>query len=144
MRHKHSQVDHERFIKILEKEKAELEELLTEMEDYKSLSEAKIERLVSLMKNPAEIWKKAPLEVCRMLQEMIFPFGIKTNLGTGEFKKVGTHNLSPLYSVIPQKKMTQMSHLNSPLVPETGLEPARREAYAPKAYVYTNFTTRAC
>ena len=29
------------------------------------------------------------------------------------------------------------------LVPETGLEPARREAYAPKAYVYTNFTTRA-
>lgn len=104
MRHKHSQVDHERFIKILEKEKAELEELLTEMEDYKSLSEAKIERLVSLMKNPAEIWKKAPLEVCRMLQEMIFPFGIKTNLGTGEFKKVGTHNLSPLYSVIPQKK----------------------------------------
>ena len=26
---------------------------------------------------------------------------------------------------------------------ETGLEPARRKAYAPKAYVYTNFTTRA-
>ena len=32
MRHKHSQVDHERFIKILEKEKAELEESLTKME----------------------------------------------------------------------------------------------------------------
>ena len=32
MRHKCSQVDHERFIKILEKEKAELEESLTEME----------------------------------------------------------------------------------------------------------------
>ena len=29
------------------------------------------------------------------------------------------------------------------LVRETGLEPARRKAYAPKAYVYTNFTTRA-
>ena len=28
-------------------------------------------------------------------------------------------------------------------MPETGLEPARREAYAPKAYVYTNFTTGA-
>ena len=25
----------------------------------------------------------------------------------------------------------------------TGLEPARRKAYAPKAYVYTNFTTSA-
>ena len=104
MRHKHSQVDHERFIKILEKEKAELEELLTEMEDYKSLSEAKIESLVSLMENPAEIWKKAPLEVRRILQEIIFPFDIKANPGTEEFEKVGTHNLSPLYSIIPQKK----------------------------------------
>ena len=28
------------------------------------------------------------------------------------------------------------------MVRETGLEPARRKAYAPKAYVYTNFTTR--
>ena len=29
------------------------------------------------------------------------------------------------------------------LVPETGLEPAHLAVYAPKAYVYTNFTTRA-
>ena len=29
------------------------------------------------------------------------------------------------------------------MVPATGLEPARLAAYAPKAYVYTNFTTRA-
>ena len=29
------------------------------------------------------------------------------------------------------------------MVPETGLEPARIAAYAPKAYVYTSFTTRA-
>ena len=33
---------------------------------------------------------------------------------------------------------------NFGLVPETGLEPARFEAYAPKAYVSTNSTTRAC
>ena len=33
--------------------------------------------------------------------------------------------------------------LLSSLVPETGLEPAHQTAYAPKAYVYTNFTTRA-
>ena len=32
---------------------------------------------------------------------------------------------------------------NFGLVPETGLEPAHQMAYAPKAYVYTNFTTRA-
>ena len=35
------------------------------------------------------------------------------------------------------------STLGKVVVPETGLEPARRKAYAPKAYVYTNFTTRA-
>ena len=29
------------------------------------------------------------------------------------------------------------------MVPETGLEPARLKAYAPKAYVSTNSTTRA-
>lgn len=29
------------------------------------------------------------------------------------------------------------------VVRETGLEPAHPKAYAPKAYVYTNFTTRA-
>lgn len=29
------------------------------------------------------------------------------------------------------------------MVRERGLEPPRPKAYAPKAYVYTNFTTRA-
>ena len=29
------------------------------------------------------------------------------------------------------------------MVPGTGLEPAHLAAYAPKAYVYTNFTIRA-
>ena len=100
MRHKRSQVDHERFIKILEKEKAELEESLTEMEARLILV------LKSLRKLERTTWAHSTL--------------------------------------LLHKKMTQMSHLNSPLVPETGLEPARREAYAPKAYVYTNFTTRAC
>lgn len=75
MRHKRSQFNHERFIKILEKEKAELE----------------------------------------------------------------SHS-----NLLFHKKNDSNESSNSPLVPETGLEPARREAYAPKAYVYTNFTTRAC
>ena len=122
MRHKRSEADHKRFVGILEKEKTELEESLAETEDYKSLSEAKIKRLISLMEDPAEMWKKAPLEVRRMLQQMIFPFGIKANLGTGEFEKVGTHNLSPLYSVIPPKNGSNEPS-NSPLVPEMGLEP---------------------
>ena len=47
-------------------------------------------------------------------------------------------------TLLLHKKNGSNKPSNSPLVPETGLEPARREAYAPKAYVYTNFTTRAC
>ncbi len=76
------------------------------------------------------------------LQQMILHHGIKVNLSTGEFEKVGTHNLSPLYSCLPPKDDSNEPSLY-PLVPATGLEPARLAAYAPKAYVYTNFTTRA-
>ncbi len=46
--------------------------------------------------------------------------------------------------VVSNKKEQALFFLLVSLVPETGLEPARRLAYAPKAYVYTNFTTRAC
>ena len=42
-------------------------------------------------------------------------------------------------------KNAQMGNFNAnEVVPGTGLEPARQPAYAPKAYVYTNFTIRAC
>ena len=42
-----------------------------------------------------------------------------------------------------QQKTLKGAHFLTVLVRETGLEPARPKAYAPKAYVYTNFTTRA-
>ncbi len=42
-----------------------------------------------------------------------------------------------------QKTPESQEFYFSSLVPETGLEPAHLMAYAPKAYVYTNFTTRA-
>ena len=142
MRGERSQADHERYMALLEQDKQQLRDDIATAQEQKTLSENKINRLISLMENPAEIWQGASLEVRQLLQQMIFPHGIKVNLGTGEFEKVGTHNLSPLYSVIPPKNDSNEPSL-SPLVPETGLEPARLAAYAPKAYVYTNFTTRA-
>ena len=45
-------------------------------------------------------------------------------------------------ALVRNKKVNFFVH-SLRLVPETGLEPAHRTAYAPKAYVYTNFTTRA-
>ncbi len=50
---------------------------------------------------------------------------------------------SELRSVIKNRSAGEKIEDYSALVPETGLEPARQLAYAPKAYVYTNFTTRA-
>ena len=44
---------------------------------------------------------------------------------------------------LDKSKKRPQRGLNFILVRETGLEPARPKAYAPKAYVYTNFTTRA-
>ena len=49
----------------------------------------------------------------------------------------------PLRSAIKSRPAGEKFQDFAVLVPETGLEPARIAAYAPKAYVYTNFTTRA-
>ena len=51
--------------------------------------------------------------------------------------------LPELRSVIKNALAREFSEKSPELVPETGLEPAHQMAYAPKAYVYTNFTTRA-
>ena len=52
--------------------------------------------------------------------------------------------LSELRSVIKKSRDKRGNFkVSSEMVPETGLEPAHQMAYAPKAYVYTNFTTRA-
>ena len=45
---------------------------------------------------------------------------------------------------IKNRTLCEESRKSCDMVPETGLEPAHQTAYAPKAYVYTNFTTRAC
>ena len=123
MRGERSQADHERYMALLEQDRQQLQDEIAAAQEQKTLSEKKIIRLISLMENPADIWKGASLEVRQLLQQMIFPHGIKVNLGTGEFEKVGTHNLSPLYSVIPPKNDSNEPSL-SPLVPGTGLEPA--------------------
>ena len=49
--------------------------------------------------------------------------------------KVNYHHNPNLRSIIYD--------LKSDLVPKEGLEPPRLAAYAPQAYVYTNFTTSA-
>ena len=61
-----------------------------------------------------------------------------TNLKINNKNEVSFRWKKPLENVLTRLLRTELG-----LVPETGLEPARHQAYAPKAYVYTNFTTRA-
>ena len=58
------------------------------------------------------------------------------------FRLLGARDRTCSRSVKSPNKKVPLEALNV-MVPETGLEPAHQMAYAPKAYVYTNFTTRA-
>lgn len=65
-------------------------------------------------------------------------------------KKAGDAEIASLFrlyaelrSAIKNFRLRGNCDKSSILVRETGLEPAHPKVYAPKAYVYTNFTTRA-
>lgn len=65
-------------------------------------------------------------------------------------KKAGDAEIASLFRlyaelrlVIKNRSTGELDKNCRNMVRETGLEPAHPKAYAPKAYVYTNFTTRA-
>ncbi len=121
MQGERSEEQHDRYIKLLHKEAKQLEIKIDELKKQKSLSEAKIKALLTVMESPATIWQGASLEIRQLLQRMIFPDGVEVNLETLEF---GTVNISPLFSVIATKKDSNEPFLGL-LVGGEGLEPSR-------------------
>ena len=121
MQGERSEEQHERYVKLLREEAEQLASEIEELKKYRSLSEAKIKALLTVMENPAAIWRGASLEIRQILQQMIFPNGVEVDLETGEF---GTQEISPLYSVISTKKGAEKPFLGL-LVGEEGLEPSR-------------------
>ena len=73
-------------------------------------------------------------QLCNIGKTNRAPFGPFTSI-TSVSRPAPPHQKTP-------ESESQEFYFSS-LVPETGLEPAHLMAYAPKAYVYTNFTTRA-
>ena len=55
MRGECSQADHERYMTLLEQDRQQLQDEIAAAQEQKTLSENKINRLISLMENPAEI-----------------------------------------------------------------------------------------
>ena len=60
-----------------------------------------IEQIFSIIANPAELWNNADANGKRKIQQAIFPDDFCINT---ESKKCGTDKISPLYSVISNKK----------------------------------------
>ena len=60
------------------------------------------------MTQPAKLWKDADLESKQAFQKLMFPNGLHIDLKT---KKCRTADLSPLYSVIANKKPPKVAIL---------------------------------
>ena len=72
------------------------------------------------MEAPAHVWHHGDLATKQLIQAMVFPNGIPYDLTE---KKLGTSEISPLYSVISTKKAPEGAE-NTSMVAPAGIEPA--------------------
>lgn len=79
-----------------------------------------IEYVLNFMSMPAKLWRDSDLEARQAIQKIIFPEGFYIDPAT---KKCGTKKISPLYSVICNKKESNADS-NFSMVGPAGIEPA--------------------
>ena len=91
-----------------------------ELEEQQELNELTIEYVCNFISQPAKLWRDADLESKRALQKLLFPNGLHVDL---KAKKCRTEDLSPLYSVVCNKKEPNGSNSDS-MVISAGVEPA--------------------
>ena len=79
------------------------EVLVDEQKHRKALeqNQQSVEYIFNFMANPAKLWRDASVEERHIIQKIIFPDGFYIDV---KAKKGGTDKLSPLYSVISNKK----------------------------------------
>lgn len=92
---------------------------IARLESQKLLSDRAIDRVLDLMETPASIWHNGDLATKQLIQAMVFPSGIPYDLTE---KKLGTSEISPLYSVMSTKKASEDAK-NPNLVVPGGIEP---------------------
>lgn len=91
----------DRLMLKTDEERLKLRQERMELEKQQSLNETTIEYVCNFMNQPAKLWKDADLESKQALQKMMFPNGLHVDLKT---KKCRTEDLSPLFSIISNKK----------------------------------------
>lgn len=96
-----------------------LEQRILELEKVQRVSEATINYVCNFITKPAKLWKDASLESRQAFQAAMFPNGLHFDISE---RKFGTDDLSPLFSVICNKKEPNTDS-NSEMVDLTGLEP---------------------
>ncbi len=74
---------------------------IMECEKILEQNQQSIEYIFNFMANPAKLWRDADATTRKMIQTAIFPDGFSIDI---EGRKCGTDKLSPLYSVISNKK----------------------------------------
>lgn len=115
-----SKEEKDRLILESDKERIKLRAERIELEQQQTLSEGTIEYVCNFMTQPAKLWKDADLESKQALQKLMFPNGLHIDLKT---KKCRTEDLSPLFSIITNKKAPEGSNSDA-MVTSAGIEPA--------------------
>lgn len=90
-----------RYSEALETKRQDLRREIDKLEQNQDLNEATIDYVCNFMTKPAKLWKDADLETKQAFQKMLFPKGLHFDIKNKIF---GTDDLSPLFSVIDNKK----------------------------------------
>lgn len=91
----------ESLVASIDAEREKLRERRLKLEQQQTLNENTIEYICNFMTQPAKLWRDANLEAKRAFQKMLFPNGLHIDI---KAKKCRTADLSPLYSVVANKK----------------------------------------
>lgn len=114
-----SQDDKDRYTKEQKANRDNLSMRIAELEKAQRTSEVTIDYVCSFIAQPAKMWKDADLESRQAFQSIMFPNGLHFDIVE---RKFGTEDLSPLYSVICNKKEPTVDS-DSSMVAPTGIEP---------------------
>ena len=90
-----------RYSDALTLKRLDLHKRIDELERSQNLNESTIEYVCNFITKPAKLWKDADLETRQAFQNIMFPNGLHFNI---KERKFGTNDLSPLFSVICNKK----------------------------------------
>lgn len=109
-----------RYSDALMAKRNELDQKILELEKTQRISESTIEYVCNFITKPAKLWVDSALESRQAFQSTMFPNGLHFDIVE---RKFGTEDLSPLYSVICNKKESNADS-NISMVGPDGIEPS--------------------